>query len=65
VLDVSSVLCVYNLTNETWEGIYELNDVKEIFNLFIQTCLLVYESSFSIKNVTMKHKNNGWITTGI
>jgi exonuclease III len=55
----------YNLTNKTWEGIYELNYVNEIFNLFIQTYLLVYESSFPIKNVTMKHKNNGWITTGI
>jgi ribosomal protein L33 len=56
---------LYNLTNETWEGIYELNDVNEIFNLFIQTYLLIYDSSFPIKNVTMKHKNNGWITTGI
>jgi hypothetical protein len=41
-----------NLTNETWEGIYELNDVNEIFNLVIQTYLLVYESSFPIKNGT-------------
>jgi exonuclease III len=56
---------LYKLSNEKWESIYELNDVNEIFNFFLHTYLIVYESCFPKHNVSMKHKDNGWITVGI
>jgi ribosomal protein L33 len=54
-----------NLTNETWEDVYKLNEVNEIFNLFLHTFIIIYESSFPTQNLTLNCKNNGWITQGI
>jgi hypothetical protein len=43
---------LYKLSNENWESIYELNDVNEMFNLFLHHYLLVYESCFPKHNET-------------
>jgi hypothetical protein len=47
------------LSNDEWEIIYNLNDVNEIFNTFLNSFLLVYESCFPMQNSTNNHKDNG------
>jgi hypothetical protein len=56
---------INKLSNNEWEIIYNLNDVNEILNTFLNRFLLVYEACFPVQNLTNNHNDNGWITTGI
>jgi hypothetical protein len=42
-----------------------MNQVNDIFNAFLKTFLINFESGFPVYYITRKHKINGWITTGI
>jgi len=52
-------------SHETWEPVFEGNDVNKIFNQFLNIFLRIYYSSFPLTQVKSKMKRNSWITTGI
>jgi hypothetical protein len=56
---------LYKLSNEKWESLYKLNEVNDIFNLFVHLYVLVHETCFFKNIVTKKCKDNGWMTIGI
>jgi hypothetical protein len=53
------------LSNETWENIYAHDDINKLFNSFLNTFLLIFESCFPLQTSTLKAKKNEWITKGI
>jgi hypothetical protein len=54
-----------NLGYETWEQVFDGNDVNEICNSFLNTFLRIYYSSFPLIWVKNKMNQNSWITPGI
>jgi len=54
-----------NLSYETWEQVFDGNDVNGIFNSFLNTFLRIYYSSFPLIWVKNKMNQNSWITPGI
>jgi predicted nucleotidyltransferase len=46
------------LYNETWEIVYQSNEVNVTFNLFLNIYLRAYESCFLKQKVTNKCNNN-------
>jgi hypothetical protein len=44
---------INKLSNDEWDIMYNLNDVNEIFNTFLNRFLLVYESCFPMQNSTI------------
>jgi len=54
-----------NLSHETWEQVFDGNDINEIFNSFLNTFLRIYYSSFPLIWVRNKMNQNSWITPGI
>jgi hypothetical protein len=54
-----------NLSYETWEQVFDGNDVNEIFNSFLNTLLRIYYSTFPLIWVKNKMNQNSWITPGI
>ena len=54
-----------NLSYETWEQVFDGNDVNEIFNSFLNTFLRIYYSSFPLIRARKKLNQNSWITPGI
>jgi hypothetical protein len=63
--DVSVAQFLHKLSNEVWDNVYNLNDVNEIFNAFLNRFLLTYELFYTKQSSTNNHKDNGWLTTGI
>jgi len=53
------------LSHETWEPVFDGNDVNKIFNSFLNIFLRIYYSSFPQIQAKSKMKRNSWITTGI
>jgi hypothetical protein len=53
------------LESETWERIYTVDHINDIFNLFLNILLIHFEASFPIQCVTRKYADNRWITPGI
>jgi hypothetical protein len=53
------------LKNKSWDNIINNTDVKENFNLFLNTFLITFESCLTMQYVTNNVSNNHWITTGI
>jgi hypothetical protein len=45
--------------------VFENNDMNSTYNLFLNTYLKVFYSSFPLKKLITKTNGNAWITTGI
>jgi hypothetical protein len=52
-------------SHETWELVFDGNDVNKIFNSFVNICLRIYYSSFPLIQAKNKMNQNSWITSGI
>ena len=52
------------LSKETWEVIYQEQDINKIFNTFLNIFLTIFETSFP-KIYHVKQKDNAWLTKGI
>ena len=46
------------LSNETWETVFDGNDVNKIFNSFLNICLRIYYSSFPLIQAKSKMNQN-------
>jgi hypothetical protein len=63
--------CLFNfkmqLRYETWDDVFNSNDVYMTFNSFLNTYLRIFHSSFPVKKkkCCSKLKTNNWITPGI
>ena len=53
------------LSQESWESVFDENDVNKSFNLFLNIILRTYYSSFPLIQKKSVQKNNTWITPGI
>jgi hypothetical protein len=53
------------LNHETWEPVFDGNDVNKIYNYFLNIFLRVYSSSFPLIQAKNKRNHNSWITPGI
>jgi hypothetical protein len=53
------------LSHETWEPVFDGNDVNQIFNSFLNIFLRIYYSSFPLIQAKSKMNQNSWITPGI
>ena len=53
------------LSLETWDNVFENNDLNLMYNFFLNTYLRVFYSSFPLKRLAAKTRGNVWITTGI
>ena len=65
-MDKSAILdFVFKLSNESWEGVFDNNDVNLMFNHFLNIYLKIFNSSFPIKSSKNRNYNNNWIISGI
>jgi len=53
------------LSHETWEPVFDGNDVNKIFNSFLTIFFRIYYSSFSLIQAKSKMNQNSQITAGI
>lgn len=53
------------LINGSWDNIINHTIVNNRFNLFLKTCLIIFDLCFPMQYVTNNVSNNHWITTGI
>jgi hypothetical protein len=53
------------LSHETWEQVFDGNDVNKIFNSFLNICLRIYYSSFPSIQAKNNINQNSWITPEI
>jgi hypothetical protein len=53
------------LSHETWEPVFDGNDVSKIFNSFLNIFLRIYYSTFPLIQAKNKMSQNSWITSGI
>jgi hypothetical protein len=52
-------------SHETWEPVFDGNDLNKIFNSFLNIFLSIYYPSFPLIQAKSKVKQNSWITPGI
>jgi hypothetical protein len=50
------------LRHETWEQVFDGNDVNKIFNSFLNIFLRIYYSSFPLIRAKSKMNQNSWVT---
>jgi len=50
---------------ETWNNIFDSNDVNSMFNSFLNIYLGIFYSSLSLKKVNTKTDSHAWIASGI
>jgi hypothetical protein len=53
------------IKQETWESVYQSQDVNYMFNSFLSTFLNIFEASFPVKYESTNNKKNDWIMQGI
>jgi hypothetical protein len=53
------------LSHETWESVFDGNDVKNIFSSFLNIYLRICYSNFPFIQAKNKMSQNSWITPGI
>ena len=53
------------LSFETWDNVFENNDMNSMYNYFLNAYLRIFYSSFPLKKLVTKANGNAWITTGI
>jgi hypothetical protein len=56
---------ISKLSNESWQGVFNNNDVNLMFNYFPNTYLNIFHSSFPLIRSKTRKYNNNWITPGI
>ncbi|PNF30772.1 hypothetical protein B7P43_G06180, partial [Cryptotermes secundus] len=57
---------VTKLSNESWDNVFDSNNIDSKFNCFLNTYLRIFYSSFPLKIVKNENKNKStWITIGI
>jgi hypothetical protein len=56
---------LYKLSNESWEGTFNIDDVNLMFNSFLNTYLKIFYSSLPPVRVICRNNNKTWITLGI
>ena len=57
---------IATLSSESWDSIFNSEDVNITFNSFLNIYLRIFYSSFPLKKVTNSNNNdNNWITLGI
>ncbi len=56
---------IFKLSSESWEDVFDSNDVTLMFNKFLNTHLNIFHSSFPIVRSTTKNYVNNRITPGI
>jgi hypothetical protein len=57
--------CISKLSNESWEGVFNNNDVNLMCNYFLNTHLNIFHFSFPLISSKTRKYNNNWITQGI
>jgi hypothetical protein len=50
---------------ETWDNIFDNNNVNSTYNSFLNTHLRVFYSSIPLKKLITKTNGNAWVTAGI
>ena len=55
----------FKLSHETWEQVFDGNDVDKILNSFLNIFLRIYYSNCPLTQVKSKMNQNSWITPGI
>jgi len=55
---------IFNLGNESWDIIFNTDDVNRMYNSFLNTYLKIFQASFPLTKVTTRSKSNQWITVG-
>lgn len=53
------------LKDESWDSIYNVRNVNEMFNNFQYTLLRYFETSFPISYIDHRQIDSNWITKGI
>jgi hypothetical protein len=53
-----------NLSHETWEEVFDGNDLNKIFNSFLNIFIRIYYSSFPLVQAKSKMNKNSSITPG-
>jgi hypothetical protein len=53
------------LQEETWDSVYNTNNISEKFSNFHNILVRNFENSFPFISVGNKQKSNNWITNGI
>ena len=53
------------LSHETWELVFDGNDINKIFNSFLNIFLRIYYYSFPLIQAKSKMNQNSWITAGV
>jgi hypothetical protein len=53
------------IKQESWEGVFSLEDVNKSFNSFLNSFLIHFESCFPMQHTSLKAKNSSWLTKGI
>jgi len=56
---------LYNLSSESWDSVFNTNDVNLIFNSFLNTYFRFFYSSFPSIRIKCRQNSNSWITLGI
>ena len=58
---------INKLSNESWDGVFDGEDVNEMFNSFLNDYLRIFNSCFPLQIVSIKnnYNKNKWITKGI
>ena len=50
------------LSYETWDTIFSIDDVNNMFNSFLDSHLKIFYSSFPLKRVHIAKENKNWFT---
>jgi len=56
---------IFKLSNESWDGVFNNNDVNLMFNSFLNTYLKIFYFSFPLIRSKSRNYSNNWITLGI
>jgi hypothetical protein len=57
---------ICKLSSESWDSIFNREDVNAMFNSFLNIYLRIFNSSFPLKKVINRNNNDSnWITSGI
>lgn len=56
---------IFALSSESWSNIFNIDDVNQMYNSFLNTYLRIFNASFPLTRVVNHIKGNQWITAGI
>jgi hypothetical protein len=56
---------IFKLSNESWDGVFNNNDINLMFNSFLNTYLKIFYSSFPLIRSKSRNYDNNWVTLGI